>query len=346
MYLKKRLDEDALLSMPLRTSLGLVAIQQSPTTLSTHLKKRTNSLLVQDDRTTECAFDTSQDMILARTSLVTNSDILSSITVPSGCPTTPQTMRIGIAADCTYTDLHGSASEAMLQIISNLNSVNALFLQTFNIGLQLSELKIMTNCGGTERGSTQSLVQLGWNQACTDEYTIRQRLSDFSLWRGEKVMDDVGLWHLVTNCRTGSSIGLGYFGSICVTNSTRVSSISANYYTSGTSLSSASTVEWKVLAHEIGHNFGAIHDCTSGDCSNDSVESSVCCECGTGCNCNGQYLMHPTNNANTAGFSPCSITDICRVFSTVNTCTTGTYFSQFSPIHNSKLIRDTQIHCH
>ncbi|KAJ1565453.1 hypothetical protein HK405_012328, partial [Cladochytrium tenue] len=79
-------------------------------------------------------------------------------------------------------------------------------------------------------------------------------------------------------------------------------------YVSGTAVSSIVPTEWKVVAHEVGHNFGAIHDCTSDLCA---VNSTACCPCNP-CNCNGQYLMHPTDNASTGNFSTCSITYICE----------------------------------
>jgi Metallo-peptidase family M12B Reprolysin-like len=39
-----------------------------------------------------------------------------------------------------------------------------------------------------------------------------------------------------------------------------MSSGSAPSIVSGTAVSTAGRTEWQVIAHEIGHNFGAIHD--------------------------------------------------------------------------------------
>lgn len=54
-----------------------------------------------------------------------------------------------------------------------------------------------------------------WNRGCSDQYTINQRLSDFSRWRGTKGNDGAGLWHLVTKCGTGPKIGVAWLKSLC-----------------------------------------------------------------------------------------------------------------------------------
>jgi hypothetical protein len=40
-----------------------------------------------------------------------------------------------------------------------------------------------------------------WNTACSSTYTISDRLSDFSEWRGSLGNDGAGLWHLMTQCK-------------------------------------------------------------------------------------------------------------------------------------------------
>lgn len=83
---------------------------------------------------------------------------------------------------------------------------------------------------------------------------------------------------------------------------------------SGTGVSSVVPVEWKVVAHEIGHSFGAQHDCSSSGCN------SQCRSCSPNCDCQSQYLMNPLDNAISNNFSPSSISDICNGILTLGSC--------------------------
>lgn len=78
--------------------------------------------------------------------------------------------------------------------------------------------------------------------------------------------------------------------------------------------------EWKVVAHEIGHGFGAIHDCTSDTCPCSGSSCSCCPLSDTTCDASGTYIMNPTNNVSSNSFSPCSITTICGLYPTLGTC--------------------------
>lgn len=77
--------------------------------------------------------------------------------------------------------------------------------------------------------------------------------------------------------------------------------------------------EWKVVAHEIGHGFGAIHDCTSETCPCKG-ESCQCCVLDAS-TCNGEgFLMSPISNISAEHFSPCSINTICSAFPKTGHC--------------------------
>ena len=84
---------------------------------------------------------------------------------------------------------------------------------------------------------------------------MNDRLSIFSRWRGQKGgADGAGLWHLLTNCSTGSEVGVAWLGQLC-----RVgSSSSGGQTTSGTGVTAITRGEWQVVAHEVGHNFGYV----------------------------------------------------------------------------------------
>ena len=90
-------------------------------------------------------------------------------------------------------------------------------------------------------------------------------------------------------------------------------------YVSGTGLSTATKTEWSLISHEIGHGFGAIHDCTSG-CS----LAGVCCPLSSSsCDAGEKYIMNPTTSSSEQVFSACTLGNICSNLGTKsvsNTC--------------------------
>lgn len=229
----------------------------------------------------------------------------------AGCPTTRQILYMGAAADCTFINKHGGADNSRRRILSIWNQVSELYERTFNISLGLIHIFI-----APEICSTNSSIS--WNRDCHTSYGIDERLSDFSEWRGSRGDDGAGLWHLVTSCASGSRVGVAWVRQLCVTGSDSQRGMEGGItFTSGTGVSSATREEWKVVAHEIGHNFGAIHDCTSSDCP--CSGQCGCCPCEGSCDCQGQYLMNPSSTSATS-FSPCSIRDICSSIPTLGSC--------------------------
>jgi hypothetical protein len=96
-----------------------------------------------------------------------------------------------------------------------------------------------------------------FNVQCSSSYTINQRLSDFSSWRGSQNAD-AGLWHLMSNCSTGPTIGLAWLNMLCTTSViSQTNNDKTTSYVSGTGISTANPQEFMVIAHEIGHNWGA-----------------------------------------------------------------------------------------
>ncbi|KAL2913048.1 hypothetical protein HK105_207503 [Polyrhizophydium stewartii] len=189
---------------------------------------------------------------------------------PAGCPGSIKVLAMGVAADCSYIKAYGSTSKALTQILTNWNAASKVYESTFNVRLAVVKVSLQQACTPTDTALT-------WNQDCSSAYTITNRLSDFSKWRGQvQGNDDIGLWHLMTKCSQSTS--------------------GSTQFVSGTGVSSIVPVEWKVVAHEIGHNFGAYHDCMS------------------------STLMHPLDNAVLDQFSPASISTICQQFSTLGHC--------------------------
>lgn len=182
---------------------------------------------------------------------MTSSNFVNSIGLTTGCPVGAKVAFIGVAADCTYVSKHGSQDAARTAILNNVNSASGLYLKTFNVSLGVVELNVQAaTC------PAQASQDVPWNVGCPESgcqgLDLNQRLSVFSQWRGNKGgSDGAGLWHLMTNCSTGTEVGVAWLGQLC-----QVSAVpgSSGQVTSGTGVTAAaSTNEWAVMAHEIGH---------------------------------------------------------------------------------------------
>ncbi|KAL0078490.1 Metallo-peptidase family M12-domain-containing protein [Phycomyces blakesleeanus] len=233
----------------------------------------------------------------------------------TGCPTTKKINYMGAAADCTYVKYYQSMTNARMQIINDWNTASAAYERSFNVSLGLITITIMS-----ETCPTTVAANATWNRPCSDSYTISSRLSDFSLWRSKIGNDGAGLWHLMTSCATGVEVGVAWLGRLCTSTAITQTDKGVTQHVSGTGVSSIIRDEWKVVAHEIGHGFGAIHDCTSSNCPCSGSSCQCCPLSATQCDAGGTYIMNPSSNVSTNDFSPCSITTICSAFPASGTC--------------------------
>ncbi|CEQ40639.1 SPOSA6832_02294, partial [Sporobolomyces salmonicolor] len=218
----------------------------------------------------------------------TSSNFINSIGSTSGCPKSAMVVFVGVAADCTYTETFDSSAAARTQILTDFNSVSALYQRSFNVSIGVSplspsppflsplplsdppcsrssgivQLAVMSeSCPTTSSQIDQSNP---WNLPCASPSSasasgnssssgigvdLNSRLSIFSQWRGDKgAGDGAGLWHLLTACQTGSEVGVAWLGQLCKVTATS----SGGQTTSGTAVTAITRSEWQVIAHEIG----------------------------------------------------------------------------------------------
>ncbi|EEH20901.2 hypothetical protein PABG_03132 [Paracoccidioides brasiliensis Pb03] len=238
-----------------------------------------------------------------------------SIGSTAGCPSTRKVALIGVAADCTYTASFSSQQRDALQaarenIIQVVNGASQIYEQTFNISLGLRNLTVFPpDCPATAPSSAL------WNVDCSDNGSpdISSRLNIFSAWRGQQ-QDNNAFWTLMSNCRTGPEVGLAWLGQLCnrEAQTRRDPNNSVSQTVSGANVVARTSNEWQVLAHEVGHTFGAVHDCDGSLCSESQEATSQCCPLSrSSCDAGGQFIMNPTSGRGVTQFSPCSVGNIC-----------------------------------
>ncbi|KAI2611079.1 zinc metalloprotease mde10 [Hypoxylon fragiforme] len=226
----------------------------------------------------------------------------------AGCPTTRKIALVGIATDCTYTAQFANNSALQDHIVQQVSSASALFETSFNISLGIQNLTISdADCPGTPPQNAQ------WNVACSDGVTISDRLNQFSSWRGQ-FNDTNAYWTLMSTCNTDAAVGLAWLGQLCAQGSGTQGGDSGggNETIAGANVVVRTSTEWQVFAHESGHTFGAVHDCTSQTCSDGTSTMQQCCPLtASTCDANEGFIMNPSTSPGVTRFSPCTIGNIC-----------------------------------
>ncbi|MCB0352363.1 MAG: carboxypeptidase regulatory-like domain-containing protein [Bdellovibrionales bacterium] len=174
----------------------------------------------------------------------------------------------------SYDWLQEFGDQAGARMVDILNTAEATtYLPQLNTTFDITEQNVQTNTASLTASSVMDTILRDW--------TTRQ--PDFP--------ENVDLSHLfVSRAPSNSTIGIAWVGTLCYP--------SAQYRRYGTGVTNSRaaganlpfSAEWRIFAHEVGHNAGMPHDSQSGSCS------------GTGYG----YLMYPSIS-DASQFSPCSI---------------------------------------
>jgi Metallo-peptidase family M12/Reprolysin family propeptide len=166
-------------------------------------------------------------------------NLVSTIGQTTGCFTTRKIALVGVATDCTYTSLFNGSTEAVrTNIITQFNSASSLYEKTFNISLGIQNITISKqDCPGS------ASADVPWNVQCSGNVNIQDRLNMFSSWRA-KQQDTNSHWTLLTNCNSGTAVGLAWLGQACVVSAEAAN----NTVVAGANVVAKTSTEWQVIA--------------------------------------------------------------------------------------------------
>lgn len=232
-----------------------------------------------------------------------------------GCPLTRKSLYVAVVADCGFMkEFGGSAEEAQAAILTEFNLASEIYERQFNIELGIIEIHLMDTCWDNAASGRVLMKDSNsrWNDKCNQVPSMEDRLSLFSQWQ-EKLNTTAGIVHLVTGCIESEVVGIAWLNQVCQRKPVQKS---RKETVAGTSISALVPNQFAIIAHEIGHNLGAIHDCTGdtcSDCDPNNPQNCKCCTCGNACDCRGKFVMSPESGGrNVTVFSPCSYKEICQ----------------------------------
>ena len=101
--------------------------------------------------------------------------------------------------------------------------------------------------------TTPDQTGAAWNDERASCMIIDSKLDLFTSWvRDSPDATKRGLWHLLTDCYNSGTVGLAWVGTICNTGTNSgVSGYTGNSF-------------WRIVAHEVGHNFNGGHSFEEG----------------------------------------------------------------------------------
>jgi hypothetical protein len=177
-------------------------------------------------------------------------------------------LNMAVIADYEFTSDKGGSTQA--ELITRMNNVDGIFSAQLGVQLNVNRIDAFS----------------APDDPFTDESESGALLDEVAAYRRDNAQQNSnGLTHLFTGRDLdGSTVGVAFSSALCLT----------RFGAGLTQGTHSVTVDSLIAAHEIGHNFGAPHDGTSGSP----------CEAET-----GDFLMSPSINGSDI-FSSCSITQM------------------------------------
>jgi len=175
---------------------------------------------------------------------------------------------VAVVADFEFATDKGSNAEAAM--ITRMNNVDGIFSSQLGVQINVGRVDVFDEA----------------NDPFTDQTNASSLLDEVADFRsGSAAQRANGLTHLFTGRNLdGSTVGIAFGGALCL-----------NRFGAGLTQATGSvTIDSLIVAHELGHNFGAPHDGTSdGNCESEPQT----------------FLMAPSINGSDT-FSNCSITEM------------------------------------
>lgn len=195
---------------------------------------------------------------------------------PTAAATATRRLQVSVLGDYEYVQRFGGTT-GRDRVLSLFNNVDGIFASQVGVQLEVVSATMLTTPATSPFTATKA----------------SDRLTELSTYRrARSALTATGVTHLVTGVDvtstdgSRSTVGIAYIGSLC----------SSSFGASLSEASNSASLDSLVMAHELGHNFGAEHDGETG---------SVCASTPT------TFLMAPTLNRSDQ-FSQCSLDTIAR----------------------------------
>ncbi len=185
--------------------------------------------------------------------------------VAARAPGAVSAIDVAVLADFEFASAKGSDVET--EIATRMNNVDGIFSEQLGVQINMARTDVFASA----------------DDPFTDESNAGRLLDELTDYRAANAEQRAnGLSHLFTGRDLdGGTVGVAYTNAIC----------SRNFGAGLTQGTHSATVDSLIAAHEIGHNFGAPHDGTTGSACEDTSED---------------FLMAPRLNGSDT-FSACSI---------------------------------------